>query len=146
MSKIKLGKQEIIHFIGIGGIGMSGLAQIMKTMGFKVQGSDINKNKNIENCKKLGIRVFEGHKRKNIKNVTIIVKSSAIKSSSIELLEAKKKNIPVYDRIEMLANVIDLKKKNHNYRIPWQNNNYISCCKNYFHSQVGSNYHKWWCN
>ena len=110
MSEIKLGKQEVIHFVGIGGIGMSGLAQIMKTMGFKVQGSDLNKNKNIENCKKLGIKILIGHKRKNINKVTIVVKSSAIKSKNIELLEAKKNNIPIYDRIEMLANVIDLKK------------------------------------
>ena len=110
MSKIKLGKQEIIHFVGIGGIGMSGLAQIMKTMGFNSQGSDINKNKNIENCKKLGIKILIGHKRKNINKATIIVKSSAIKSNNVELLEAKKKKIPIYDRVEMLANIIDLKK------------------------------------
>ena len=54
MKKIDLGKKETIHFIGIGGIGMSGLAQIMKIMGFKIQGSDLNKNINTENCKKLG--------------------------------------------------------------------------------------------
>ena len=95
MSQIKLGKQEIIHFVGIGGIGMSGLAQIMKTMGFNSQGSDINKNKNIENCKKLGIKILIGHKRKNINKATIIVKSSAIKSNNVELLEAKKKKIPI---------------------------------------------------
>ena len=65
MSEIKLGKQEVIHFVGIGGIGMSGLAQIMKTMGFKVQGSDLNKNKNTENCKNLGIKILTGHKKKN---------------------------------------------------------------------------------
>ena len=111
MSKIKLGKQEVIHFVGIGGIGMSGLAQIMKTMGFKVQGSDINKNKNTENCKKLKIKISIGHKRNNVNKVTILVKSSAIKSNNVELLEAKKNNIPIYDRIEMLANIIDLKKK-----------------------------------
>jgi UDP-N-acetylmuramate--alanine ligase len=110
MSKIKLGKQEVIHFVGIGGIGMSGLAQIMKTMGFKVQGSDINKNKNIDNCKKLNIKIFLGHKKKNIKNVTIIVKSTAIRSNNIELFEAKKNKIPIYERIDMLANIIDLKK------------------------------------
>jgi UDP-N-acetylmuramate--alanine ligase len=110
MNEIKLGKQEVIHFVGVGGIGMSGLAQIMKTMGFKVQGSDLNKNKNIDNCKKLGIKILIGHKKKNIKKVTIVVKSSAIKSNNPELLEAKKKKIPIYDRIEMLANVIDLKK------------------------------------
>lgn len=110
MSEIKLGKQEIIHFVGIGGIGMSGLAQIMKTMNFDVQGSDINQNKNIENCKRLGIKILIGHKKKNIKRVTILVKSSAIKSNNVELLEAKKNKIPIYDRIEMLANIINLKK------------------------------------
>ena len=110
MSKIKLGKQELIHVVGIGGIGMSGLAQIMKTMGFKIQGSDVNKNKNTENCKKLGIKILIGQKRMNVKKVTIVVKSSAIKSNNLELMEARKKNIPIYDRVEMLSNVIDLKK------------------------------------
>ena len=111
MKKIKLGKQEVIHFIGIGGIGMSGLAQIMKTMGFKIQGSDINKNKNTDNCKKLGIKILIGHNKKNINKVTIVVKSSAIKPNNVELVEFTKKNMPIYDRIEMLANIIDLKKK-----------------------------------
>ena len=106
MNEIKLGKQEVIHFVGIGGIGMSGLAQIMKTMGFNIQGSDVNKNKNTENCKKLGIKILKGHIKKNINNVTIVVKSSAIKSNNVELLAAKRSNIPIYDRIEMLANVI----------------------------------------
>jgi len=110
MSKIKLGKQEVIHFVGIGGIGMSGLAQIMKTMGFKVQGSDISKNKNTENCKKLGIKILIGHNKKNISKATIVVKSSAIKSNNVELLDSKRRNIPIYERIEMLANIIDLKK------------------------------------
>ena len=64
MNEIKLGKQEVIHFVGIGGIGMSGLAQIMKTMGFNIQGSDVNKNKNTENCKKLGIKILKGHIKK----------------------------------------------------------------------------------
>ena len=110
MNKIKLGKQEVIHFIGIGGIGMSGLAQIMKTMGFKVQGSDVYKNKNTDNCKKLGIKILIGHSKQNISKASILVKSSAIKPNNIELVESKKKKIPIYDRIEMLANIIDLKK------------------------------------
>ena len=91
MKKIKLGKQEVVHFIGIGGIGMSGLAQIMKTMGFKIQGSDVNKNKNTDNCKKLGIKILIGHNKKNISKATILVKSSAIKSNNIEIVESKKK-------------------------------------------------------
>ena len=110
MSKIQIGKQEVIHFIGIGGIGMSGLAQIMKTMGFNVQGSDINENKNTDNCKKLGIKILKGHSTKNISNATIVVKSSAIKKNNTELSYSKKRKIPSYDRVEMLANIIDLKK------------------------------------
>ena len=62
--KINIGQKEIIHFVGLGGIGMSGLAQIMKVMGFKVQGSDIGMNRNIENCKKQGIKFFLGQKKK----------------------------------------------------------------------------------
>ena len=64
LMKINIGQKEIIHFIGMGGIGMSGLLQIMKIMGFKVQGSDISMNKNIENCKRLGIKFFLGQKKK----------------------------------------------------------------------------------
>ena len=90
--KIELAKKEIIHFIGIGGIGMSGLALIMKAKGFQIQGSDINKNKNIEKLKKQGVRIFIGQKKQNIKDVTIVVTSSAIKKTNPELLEAKRKN------------------------------------------------------
>ncbi len=110
MKNIRIGQKEIIHFIGIGGIGMSGLAQVMKTMGFKIQGSDHNKNKSISNCLKAGIKVFIGHTKKNIKQATIIVKSSAVKDSNIEIQHAKKKKIPIYTRAEVLANVVSLKK------------------------------------
>ena len=91
--KIKLAKTELIHFVGIGGIGMSGLALIMKGKGFKVQGSDIANNKNIERLRKEKIKVFIGHKKQNIKKGTILVVSSAIKKNNPELLAAKKKTI-----------------------------------------------------
>ncbi len=110
MTKITIGNKELIHFVGIGGIGMSGLAQIMKTMGFKIQGSDLNKNKNTDNCKKNGIKIFIGHIKKNISNATIVVKSSAIKKNNIEILEARSKKLPVYERADMLANIVSLKK------------------------------------
>ena len=58
MKNIRIGQKEIIHFLGIGGIGMSGLAQVMKNMGFNIQGSDQSKNKNISNCLKARIKVF----------------------------------------------------------------------------------------
>ena len=77
--KIKLAKSEIIHFVGIGGIGMSGLSLIMKGKGFTVQGSDIANNKNIERLKKEKIKISIGHKKQNIDKATIVVVSSAIK-------------------------------------------------------------------
>ena len=110
MKKINLGQKELIHFVGIGGIGMSGLAQIMKNMGFRIQGSDQSKNKNTISCSKLGIKVFIGHSIKNVKNSTIIVKSSAIKNNNDELRYAKEKKIPIYSRAEVLADVVSLKK------------------------------------
>ncbi len=108
--KIKLAKSELIHFVGIGGIGMSGLALIMKDLGFQVQGSDISNNKNIERVKKKKIKVFIGHKKQNVNKSTIIVISSAIKKNNCELIIAKKKKIPIYKRGEMLANVVSLMK------------------------------------
>tara|TARA_B100001093_G_scaffold517792_1_gene600430 strand:- start:910 stop:2304 length:1395 start_codon:yes stop_codon:yes gene_type:complete len=108
--KIKLAKSEIIHFVGIGGIGMSGLSLIMKGKGFKVQGSDISNNKNIERLKKEKIKIFIEHKKQNIINATILVVSSAIKKNNPELLEARKRQLPIYKRGEMLANIVSLTK------------------------------------
>ena len=110
MKKINLGQKEIIHFVGIGGIGMSGLAQIMNNMGFNIQGSDQNKNKSTLSCSKAGIKVFIGHSKKNVKSSTILVKSSAIKNNNSEIKYAREKKIPVYSRAEVLADVVSLKK------------------------------------
>ncbi|MFL2896728.1 MAG: UDP-N-acetylmuramate--L-alanine ligase [Candidatus Pelagibacter sp.] len=106
--KIKLAKNELIHFVGIGGIGMSGLALIMNELGFKVQGSDISNNKNIERLRQKKIRVLIGHKKQNIKNASILVISSAIKNNNKELMFAKKKKLPIYIRGEMLAHIVSL--------------------------------------
>jgi UDP-N-acetylmuramate--alanine ligase len=108
--KIDLAKTEVIHFIGIGGIGMSGLSLIMKGKGFKVQGSDLVLNKNIERLKKEKIKIFISQKKQNLKNATIIVVSSAIKKNNPEIIEAKKKNLPIITRGEMLAHIVSLMK------------------------------------
>ena len=108
--KIKLAKSEVIHFVGIGGIGMSGLALIMKGMGFKVQGSDISLNKNIERLKKEKIKIEIGHRKKNIEKATILVISSAIKRNNPEIISAKKKLLPVYKRGDMLGHMASLTK------------------------------------
>ena len=108
--KIELAKTEIIHFVGIGGIGMSGLALIMKGMGFNVQGSDVLINKNIERLKKDKIKINIRHNKKNIMRATIVVVSSAIKKNNPELVEARNKQLPIYKRGEMLANIVSLTK------------------------------------
>ena len=110
MKKINLGQKDLIHFIGIGGIGMSGLAQIMKNMGFRIQGSDQHKNKNTITCAKLGIKVFIGHAQSNVKKATILVKSTAIKNNNPEIKYAKKNKIPIYSRAEVLADAVSQKK------------------------------------
>ncbi len=108
--KIELARTEVIHFVGIGGIGMSGLSLIMKGKGFKVQGSDIVSNKNIERLKKEKIKIFIGQKKQNLKNATIVVLSSAIKKNNPEMIEAKRKNIPIITRGKMLAHIVSLMK------------------------------------
>ena len=108
--KIDLAKTEVIHFIGIGGIGMSGLSMIMKGKGFKVQGSDLNINKNIERLRKEKIKIFIGQKKQNLRNATIVVISSAIKKNNPEIIEAKRKNLPIITRGKMLAHIVSLMK------------------------------------
>ena len=108
--KIKLAKNELIHLIGIGGIGMSSLAFIMMKQGFNIQGSDIKSNQNIERLKKNQIKCFLDQKKQNIQNATIIIISSAIKKNNPELVEAKKKNIPIFKRGKMLGHVLSLMK------------------------------------
>ena len=107
---ISLGKKEIIHFVGIGGIGMSGLALVMKGLGFNVKGSDQQISKNIERLKKNKINVLIGHKKNNLSNATILVISSAIKKNNPEILEAKRKNLPIITRGKMLAHIVSLMK------------------------------------
>ena len=109
MNKIKINLNQKIHFIGIGGIGMSGLAQIMKNMGFKVQGSDMINSKNVERCRKIGIKIFRSHKKENIDHTSIVIKSSAIKDNNPEIKAAIEKNITILKRAEMLAHVVALK-------------------------------------
>ena len=106
--EIKLAKSQVVHFIGIGGIGMSGLSLIMKGKGFKVQGSDLFFNKNIERLKREKIKIFIGQKKQNLKNATIIVVSSAIKKNNPEIMEAKRKNLPIITRGKMVPHIVSL--------------------------------------
>ena len=107
----KITTNDQVHFIGIGGIGMSGIAEIMHNIGFKVQGSDPSRNnKNIKRLQKLGLKVFFNHTKKNVGNSKLVVFSSAISKDNPELKEAKRKGIPVIQRVEMLSEIVKLKK------------------------------------
>ncbi|MBL42302.1 MAG: UDP-N-acetylmuramate--L-alanine ligase [Rhodospirillaceae bacterium] len=98
-----------IHFVGIGGIGMSGIAEIMHGLGYKVQGSDVSENPNIMRLKKLGIKIKIGHSKKNINNVGVVVVSSAINFDNPELIASRENFIPVVKRAEMLAELMRFK-------------------------------------
>ncbi len=99
-----------IHFIGIGGIGMSGIAEVLCNLGFVVTGSDANRSKNTERLESLfGVGIAEGHRAENVGAAQVVVYSSAVKEDNPEVVEAKKLGIPVIPRAEMLAELMVLK-------------------------------------
>ncbi|MCA1550808.1 UDP-N-acetylmuramate--L-alanine ligase [Bradyrhizobium sp. BRP19] len=98
-----------IHFVGIGGIGMSGIAEVLVNLGYAVQGSDASDNYNLDRLRKKGAKVSVGHKAENIDGAEVVVVSSAIKRDNPELMAAREKRIPVVRRAEMLAELMRLK-------------------------------------
>ncbi len=98
-----------IHFIGIGGIGMSGIAEVLVNQGYQVQGSDVSENYNVERLRKLGVQVFIGHAEENVADAAVVVKSTAVKDDNPEIVAARRSRIPVLRRAEMLAEVMRLK-------------------------------------
>ncbi|MBL8908960.1 MAG: UDP-N-acetylmuramate--L-alanine ligase [Rhizobiales bacterium] len=98
-----------IHFIGIGGIGMSGIAEVMATLGYRVQGSDISDNYNVARLRKAGIQTFIGHAAANIGDAHVVVVSSAVKDDNPELIEARARFLPIVRRAEMLAELMRFK-------------------------------------
>ena len=104
-----LSKTKSIYFIGIGGIGMSGIAEILNEMNFSITGSDISENQNTNRLKKLGIKINIGHKKENIDDVDMVVVSSAIKQNNPEFIKAKSMDIPILPRAKMLSEILHLK-------------------------------------
>ena len=102
-------KIKRIHFIGIGGIGMSGMAELLASEGYLVSGSDLNKNDRTESLKKIGLKIYIGHRSSNISGANLIVYSSAVKKDNIEIKAAEKLKIPVIKRAEMLAELVRIK-------------------------------------
>jgi UDP-N-acetylmuramate--alanine ligase len=98
-----------IHLVGIGGIGMSGIAEVLLTLGYSVSGSDTKPSTITERLQDLGATIFEGHKPENVEGAHVVVVSSAVKADNPEVIEAHKKKIPVIPRAEMLAELMRLK-------------------------------------
>ena len=98
-----------VHFIGIGGIGMSGIAEILLTMGYAVSGSDLRRGATTERLLGLGARIFEGHAAANVAACDVVVTTSAVDASNVEVVEARARKIPVIQRAEMLAELMRLK-------------------------------------
>src|SRR5882757_4428446 len=99
-----------IHFVGIGGIGMSGIAEVLVNLGYVVQGSDASDNYNLDRLRKAGAKVSVGHKAENVDGADVVVVSSAIKRDNPELMAARERRIPVVRRAEMLAELMRLKR------------------------------------
>ena len=98
-----------VHFVGIGGIGMSGIAEVLANLGYTVTGSDVADSANVKRLRDLGIKVAIGHKADNIDGADVVVVSSAIKQDNPELVAARAKRLPVVRRAEMLAELMRLK-------------------------------------
>lgn len=98
-----------VHFVGIGGIGMSGIAEVMHNLGYRVQGSDQARNANVQRLETMGVRVFQGHAADNLTDAKVCVVSSAIGPDNAEMVEARHRGIPLVRRAEMLAELMRLK-------------------------------------
>lgn len=98
-----------LHFIGIGGIGMSGIAEVLYNLGYQVKGSDIAENNNTNRLQKIGIPVSIGHKAENVHDAQVVIVSSAVKNDNPEVIAARNFGIPVIQRAEMLAELMRLK-------------------------------------
>src|SRR5689334_15398790 len=102
-------KIQRIHFVGIGGIGMSGIAEVLLTLGYKVSGSDLKSSSVTERLAERGAIIFEGHRAENITGAEVVVASSAIRRDNAEIVAAHAEHVPVIQRAEMLAELMRLK-------------------------------------
>src|SRR5690348_786313 len=102
-------KIQRVHFVGIGGIGMSGIAEVLLNLGYKTSGSDLKRSSVTDRLKLLGTTIFEGHRPENVTGADVVVTSSAIDAANPEVLEAMRLHVPVIQRAEMLAELMRLK-------------------------------------
>ena len=106
---MKFGKTKELHFIGIGGIGMSGMAELLLNQKYKVSGSDLNFSERVKRLKELGAEIYIGHSGSNIQEPDVVIYSSAVNNENPEIIAAKNKKIPVIRRAEMLGELLKIK-------------------------------------
>src|SRR6185295_16502240 len=104
-----LGRTRRVHFVGVGGIGMSGIAELLVNLGYEVSGSDAKRSDLIDRLARLGVQVAIGHDAANVGLADVVVVSSAIASGNPELAEARRRHVPVIPRAEMLAELMRLR-------------------------------------
>ena len=102
-------KYQHIHFVGIGGIGMSGIAEVLLNLGYHISGSDAKLSPITERLSRMGAKIFEGHEAENIGDAQVVVTSTAVRADNPEVVEAVRRQIPVIPRAEMLAELMRLK-------------------------------------
>jgi len=102
-------KIQRVHFVGIGGIGMSGIAEVLLNLGYKISGSDLKPSLVTDRLATLGAIIFEGHRAENVAGADVVVTSSAVTRDNLEVVEARQQHIPVIQRAEMLAELMRLK-------------------------------------
>ena len=110
MEKVKVNGKLKVHIVGIGGIGMSGIALVLKGQGYEVQGSDIKESSMFKKLKEKGIEVFIGHRAENVRGASLVIHSSAVKPDNVELLEARRLGIPVIPRADILSDIMRFKE------------------------------------
>ncbi|HNO87668.1 MAG TPA: Mur ligase domain-containing protein, partial [Rhodocyclaceae bacterium] len=103
-------KVKSIHFVGIGGAGMSGIAEVLVNLGYQVSGSDLGDNAATRRLKELGVRVMQGHAAENVQDADAVVTSTAVKGDNPEVIAARARQIPVVPRAQMLAELMRLKQ------------------------------------
>jgi UDP-N-acetylmuramate--alanine ligase len=109
MSAPLFSKKTLVHFVGIGGIGMSGIAEVLVNLGYPVSGSDLRRTTSTARLATLGARVFEGHHSTNVAEAGVVVVSSAVRDDNPEVVEARRRSVPIIPRAEMLAELMRLK-------------------------------------
>lgn len=102
----RMGCVEQIHFVGIGGVGMCGIAEVLHYQGYRITGSDLGEGSTVQRLKSLGIPVYMGHKAEHIKGADVVVRSSAVGMNNPEIVAAREQMIPVIPRAAMLAELM----------------------------------------